>query len=75
MIYHFKEIFPCVYDLISIRVCMFFPVRNWNQYGFIYMYKDKTIYSQWNPYLNNTLIWRQCIIIVILALDTVIKRI
>ena len=23
-----------IYDLISIRVCIFFPVRDWNQYSF-----------------------------------------
>ena len=32
-----------IYDLISIHVCIFFPVRDWNQYSFHCMYKDNNL--------------------------------
>ena len=32
--FHLGFIIMDIYDLIAIRVCIFFPVRYWNQYSF-----------------------------------------
>ena len=42
--FHLGFIIMDIYDLISIRVCIFFPVRYWNQYSF---HKICIICSQW----------------------------
>ena len=59
-----------IYDLISIRVCIFFPVRDWNQYSFHLHYLPAVeIPNCTTPYFeghrNQT-----CVVIIIYALDT-----
>ena len=51
-----------IYDLISLRVFIFFPVRDWNQYSF------HLHYLQWKSLIAKHLILKA--IIIIYALDT-----
>ena len=59
-----------IYDLISIRICIFFPVRDWNQYSFYLHYLLAVeIPNCTTPYFeghqNQTYV-----VIIIYALDT-----